>query len=109
MKPTIAITAAEWDIVRGILERHVPGHEVWAFGSRANGTCKPFSDLDLAILAAHPLPLSVIADLADAFSESDLPYKVDIVDWATTSERFRGVIKAGHIVLQPETSQARGG
>ena len=109
MKPPIAISAAEWDIVRGILQRHVPGHEVWAFGSRATGTCKPFSDLDLAILASHPLPMSTIADLADAFSESDLPYKVDIVDWATTSERFRGVMKAGHIVLRAKTPQAQRG
>jgi len=39
--------------------------------------------------------------LADDFSESDLPFKVDIVDWATTGERFRKIIEAERIVLQP--------
>jgi type I restriction enzyme S subunit len=101
---TPAVSPGEWGIVRAILQRHVPGHEVWLFGSRANGTAKPFSDLDLAILSTQPLPLSILAELADDFSESDLPFKVDIVDWATTSESFRKVIEAERVILQPTTS-----
>jgi len=31
--------------------------------------------------------------LRDAFSESDLPFKVDVVDWAEISESFRKVIE----------------
>ena len=27
------------------------------------------------------------------FDESELPFKVDVVDWATTSDSFRAVIK----------------
>jgi type I restriction enzyme S subunit len=101
MKPDgIDIKPGEWEIVHGILDRHVPGREVWAFGSRAGGTAKAFSDLDLAILGNHPLDLSTLAELTDDFSESNLPFKVDIVDWATTSERFRRVIEADRIVLQ---------
>jgi predicted nucleotidyltransferase len=85
---------------RGLLERHVPGRELWAFGSRVNGTAKPYSDLDLVILGSEPLSLSTLADLADGFSESDLPFKVDLVDWATTGERFRKMIEGGRVVLQ---------
>jgi type I restriction enzyme S subunit len=99
--PAIGLSLGEWEIVRGLLQRHVPGREVWAFGSRAKGTAKPFSDLDLAILGTLPLPLSTLAELADDFSESDLPFKVDIVDWATTSESFRKVIEAERVILQP--------
>ncbi|MGA2350287.1 MAG: nucleotidyltransferase domain-containing protein [Terracidiphilus sp.] len=98
--PTIDIRSAEWEIVSSILERHVPCLEVWAFGSRVKGTAKPFSDLDLAILGSQPLTLSTLAELADDFSESDLPFKVDIVDWATTSERFRKVIEEERVVLR---------
>ena len=98
--PSIDIKPGELEIVRGILDRHVPSREVWAFGSRVRGTAKAFSDLDLAILGSQPLALSVLAELADDFSKSDLPFKVDVVDWATTGERFRRVIEADRIVLQ---------
>ena len=70
------------------------------FGSRAKGTAKPYSDLDLAILGSEPLPLSTAAELTDDFSESDLPSKVEIVDWATTGERFRKVIEGERVVVQ---------
>jgi uncharacterized protein len=96
----IALSQEEQGIVMEILQRYVPDREVWAFGSRTRPPCKPFSDLDLAILGSEPLPLGVIVDLKDEFSESDFPYRVDIVDWATTSEQFRGIIQASHIPLQ---------
>jgi len=89
----------ELEIVREILRRHVPNREVWAFGSRVKGTARPYSDLDLAVLGDQPLPLLVRAELAEEFSESDLPFKVDIVDWATTSERFRQIIESEYVVL----------
>jgi type I restriction enzyme S subunit len=41
-----------------------------------------------------------MADLAEDFTESDLPFKVDLVDWATTSARFRKVIEGERIVVQ---------
>lgn len=46
------------------------------------------------------MALQRIAALAEAFSESDLPWKVDIVDWTTTSERFRRIIERDNVVLQ---------
>jgi len=101
--PGLIITAAEWEIVQAVLMRHVPEREVWAFGSRVGsgvgGRIKKFSDLDLAILGDHPLPPGALAGLSDDFTECDLPYKVDLVDWATTSERFRKIIEAAHVVL----------
>ena len=88
-------------IVTDILRRHVPEHQVWAFGSRATGKAKPYSDLDLAIITDTPLPLAILAALAEAFSESDLPWRVDLVDWSTTSEPFRKIIERDRVVLQP--------
>lgn len=71
--PTIDIRPDHWAIVRDILHKHVSQYQVWAFGSRAKGTAKPYSDLDLAVITDRPLSLSVSAALADDFSESDLP------------------------------------
>ncbi|MDO8311990.1 MAG: hypothetical protein Q7T25_08630, partial [Sideroxyarcus sp.] len=48
----------------------------------------------------NPLPLSVNAALSDAFSDSDLPWKVDVVDWSITSESFREIIEQQRVVLQ---------
>lgn len=98
--PDIDIQPEQWLIVQDILRRHVPECEVWAFGSRATRKAKPFSDLDIAVIAAHPLPLSVSASLAADFSESDLPWKVDVVDWATASAAFRDIMRRSYVKLQ---------
>lgn len=98
--PPLTMRPEHWRIVRDILRRHVAQAEVWAFGSRATGTAKPYSDLDLAIIAGQPLPLATLAALAEAFSESDLPWKVDLVDWATTGEPFRRIIERDKVVVQ---------
>ena len=97
--PPLDVTPEQWGVVREILERHTPGRPVWGFGSRAKGRAKPYSDLDLAIISETPLPLSTQAALSEAFSESDLPWRVDVVDWATTSETFRAIIARDRVVL----------
>ena len=76
-----------------------PGREVWAFGSRVTGKVKPFSDLDLAVIGTTCASFDM-ADLKDEFRESDLPFKVDIVDWAETKENFRKIIEAAYVVVQ---------
>jgi predicted nucleotidyltransferase len=89
-----------WAIVQQILTQHLPGLPVWAFGSRTKGTAKPHSDLDLAVITTEPLSLQQAACVAEAFSESDLPWRVDVVDWALTSEAFRCLIKTHCVVVQ---------
>ena len=98
--PLIDIRPDHWEIVRSILARHVPQYAVWAFGSRAKWTTKPYSDLDLAVITSEALPLELSASLKDDFSESDLPWRVDVVDWATTSESFRRVIERDRVLVQ---------
>lgn len=90
--------------VRDILRKHVPTRRVVVFGSRATGLSKRFSDLDLAILGEEPVPASTLAALADDFDESDLPFKVDLVDWATTSPSFRQIIARDAVTLQEGSS-----
>ena len=99
-RPSIAVSEADWLIIRNILRAHVPDCVVWAFGSRATGRAKPYSDLDLAISGDKPLGIDLTAQLTEAFAESDLPYKVDIVDWVTASERFRKAVERDRVVVQ---------
>jgi type I restriction enzyme S subunit len=105
--PPIDIAPDHWAIVQSILRRRVPDREVWAFGSRARRTAKPHSDLDLAVVADGPVPLSVSAALADDFSESDLPWRVDVVDWSTTGSGFRAIIARDKVVLQVPSADHR--
>lgn len=96
----LTLTEQELQIVKNILQQYVPEYPVWAFGSRVKNSAKPYSDLDLAIITDRPLSLAVRADLTAAFSESDLPWKVDIVDWAITDERFREIIREKYEIVQ---------
>jgi type I restriction enzyme, S subunit len=102
--PPIDVRPDHWAIVRDILHRHVPHAAVWAFGSRTTGRARQFSDLDLAIISDRPLSLDVSAALHDDFSESDLPWNVDVVDWATTSAAFRSIIAREKVVVQESAS-----
>ena len=96
----IDISPGDLKIVRDILRKHVPDCEVWAFGSRAKWTAKTYSDLDLAVITDTPMSFEVSGALREDFSESDLPWRVDIVDWATTSEAFRRVIEQDKVMVQ---------
>ena len=87
--------------VRRILNQHAPGCEVRAFGSRVAGRPKPWSDLDLAIIGAAPVGWENIAILSEAFQESDLPFRVDVLDWHTLPPGFRAVIARQYAVIQP--------
>ena len=101
------VLPAHQAIVHKILQQWVPQHEVWAFGSRAKGGCKPHSDLDLAVICEQPLGWAVLAGLSDAFAESDLPWRVDVVDWATTSEAFRQIIARDKVRVQTRVQAER--
>ena len=83
--------------VRQILQLQIPECTVRVFGSRVNGTAKPFSDLDLVVMGDAPLEFRQLAALKDAFAESNLPFRVDIVDWATTSAEFRAIVGQGNL------------
>lgn len=97
--PPLQIDSNHWVLIQGILRKHVPSYEVWAFGSRVRGTATRFSDLDLVILSDIPLSLDVIGRLKDAFSESDLPWKVDVIDWATTIQSFQEKIIQQKVII----------
>lgn len=88
--------------VRAILSRVVPNYEVWAYGSRVTGEAHDASDLDLVLY--DPIeperPCSALHDLRETFVESDLPIRVDVMDWARIPESFRQEILQAHVVVQ---------
>jgi predicted nucleotidyltransferase len=87
-------------IVQDILRKHIPDHEGWAFGSRTKGAARRYSDLDLAVITDQPLSFGILGNIAEDFSESDLPFRVDILDWSTTRDNFQRIVEQDRIVVQ---------
>lgn len=87
-------------LVRVILQAEAPGFEVRAFGSRAAWTAADSSDLDLAVVSEEPIPYRTLSRLRQAFAESYLPFKVDVVDFSRASKDFQAVIEAQYEILQ---------
>lgn len=104
---TLHVSPEHLAIVLDILQKNVPDLEVWAFGSRVAETpeeiarIKKYSDLDLAVMTTVPLPIRTLGRLKDDFSDSSLPWRVDVVDWAETSESFRRIIEGKYVVIKP--------
>lgn len=98
----LVLTARHREMLRALLQLHIPTAEVWAYGSRVNGDCHEASDLDLVVRnpAAPDEEMSGLADLKDALVESNLPIRVDVVDWARIPESFRREIERAYVVVQ---------
>ena len=59
-----------------------------------------YSDLDIALVSPEKIDWRKIESLKDAFSESNLPIIVDIIDLNSVSENFRESIVNNHEVIQ---------
>ncbi len=97
----IAMNSSHLELVKKILHHHLPkGTSIWVFGSRARGQSKKYSDLDLAIdMNGEPIPIKLLSAICFDLEESDLPYKVDIVDWNTIDKTFQECIREDMEVL----------
>ncbi len=88
--------------VKALLRRHAPQAEVWAYGSRVTGDSHDASDLDL--IARNPKNLADetphLVKLKEAFDESNLPIRVDVLDWARVPASFHREIERVYVVLQ---------
>jgi len=79
----------------------IPEYEVWAFGSRVHGrSLIKFSDIDPAVIAEAPIEAALLGELKEAFDESDLPFRVDVADYASAGRIFRDIIDRKHEVIQ---------
>ncbi len=89
----IEITPAHLHIVLNILERLAPEYEARVFGSRYAHKSKKYSDIDIVLVGKEKIDWRQMAKIKEAFEESTLPYRVDVLDWESTSIEFRKVIE----------------
>ena len=89
----IDLSSKELEQVKRILLPGIAkGVSVWVFGSRINGEATDTSDLDLVIKGKEKIPLNVYYALKDAFEYSDLPFRIDLLDWHRLGEEFQKLI-----------------
>ena len=86
--------------IQAIIQHHAPDCRIRVFGSRATGKSGKFSDLDLAIEGSKELDLRTMVKMKNAFRESNLPFKVDVLDWLAISGDFREQINQECITIQ---------
>lgn len=87
-------------MVYHILQKHLqPNVNVWVFGSRAKWTATNASDLDLALEGTGKIGYETIDALEYDFDESDLPYKVDVIDLNQVRDSFRQIVDSQKIPL----------
>lgn len=94
------ITEAELSIIKSIISRYLPNAKIILFGSRAKGKAKSYSDADIAIITEEGVSLEIMAEMRADFEESNLSYRVDIVDWMLISPEFREIITRTGASLQ---------
>ena len=72
----IGLTPHEIDLIREVFHRFPVIREVALYGSRAKGTLRPESDIDLALIGVDD---DVQAEaIADELDELPLPYRFDV-------------------------------
>jgi predicted nucleotidyltransferase len=97
----IHASECELEIIKDILRQHVSDCEVRIFGSRYKGDHKSYSDIDIAVVSEELLDIRKLGEIKDAFEESDLPYRADVLDWNAISPAFQATIqRCGYEIIQ---------
>lgn len=74
------------DRICHVLARHPQVEQAILYGSRAKGTYKNGSDIDLSLRGAADLTLPVLYRIADELDDLLLPYHIDLSIWANISD-----------------------
>ena len=88
-------------LIQDLARQHLPGIEIWAYGSRVNGQSHDCSDLDLVLRGpglAEIQPLQ-LAEFKEALRDSTLPFLVEVRDWTLLPEHFHKEIQRNYAIL----------
>jgi uncharacterized protein len=63
--------------------------EIILFGSRAEGKTLSSSDYDIALKSEIPIDKSVISQIKEDLENSNIPNKIDLVEYSSVSDALR--------------------
>lgn len=79
----------------------IPEAKIYLFGSRARGTAKQWSDIDIALDAGTPLDINRVSEVKDVLEALSIPYRVDIVDIFQVDETMKQAIMKDKQIWKP--------
>ena len=81
------------NIAARIIRSHLasPAFRIFLFGSRAAGTARRQSDIDIGIEGPSPVPFEIMTSIAEELEDPPSLYSIDVVDFRRVPERFRQV------------------
>lgn len=95
---SIGLKDGELDLLTKVFRNYIQIEKVFLYGSRALGTFKSSSDVDLAIKG--DLDTTLLARVLEELEELPLPYKFDVLDISTvTHEGLIQHIKTYGVVI----------
>ena len=98
----IDISPRDKEILFSLLEHYLPNTDVWAFGSRVTkglrAESRPWSDLDLVVFSETEQKPR-LSLLKEALEESNLSFRVDLLEWNSLPDNFKTNIKNSHIKI----------
>lgn len=100
--PALQLAPQHLQLLLKMLQTHVPEAQVWAYGSRVNGSAHEGSDLDV-VLRHTPDPTQDVAgwlELKEALQNSPLPILVEVHMWSRLPAAFHNNITADYVELQ---------
>ena len=102
----VDIAPQHWSMIDEILRRCMPDLSIWAYGSRVTGHSWQYSDLDLVVVGETAVDSVTMWNARDAFSESRLPYMVDLKDWHLIPQHWRDEILRCYAVIHAPSESA---
>ena len=89
------------NFILNILKNNFSGTKFYIFGSRAKGTYKEYSDIDIAVdLNNKKLDTDILGRILIKFQDSTLPYEVDVIDLNSIDEKFKNLIQGSLVELK---------
>jgi len=101
MKSKITVYENSLELLKAIVKDVFKGEDVTVilFGSRGRGDYLETSDVDVGILAREEVSKSKITLFREKIENSNIPYKVDVVDLSQASKEFANkALKEGLLI-----------
>jgi predicted nucleotidyltransferase len=84
-------------IINLIVALH-PHVKIYLFGSQATGTQVHGSDIDIALDAGKRMDRAAVGEVREVLNATDIPYKIDVVDFHFVPEKMQSMILAEGIL-----------
>lgn len=81
-----------------VISALIPDAKIYLFGSRARGTNAERADIDIALDTGKALPQRDIDEVKSMFRESNIMYKIDIIDFHQINETMRKEILRERVI-----------